>query len=147
MTAASAWLSAAAAASLLAAVAHLCVIAGGPAWYRALGAGERLARAAAEGERWPALVTVAIAGVLAIWAAYALSGAGLIARLPLLRPALVAITAIYLARGCVLFSPALLRRPDLPTTFLTRSSAIVLTIGITHAIGLWQRWPSLTGDL
>ena len=73
-----------AAASLL----HLAVIAGGPSWYRFFGAGEEMARMAEQGSLTPALVTIGIATVLAIWAAYAFAGAGLIPRLPLMRTAL-----------------------------------------------------------
>jgi hypothetical protein len=44
----------------------------------------------------PALVTVAITAVLAIWSAYGFSGAGLLRRLPLLRTGLVTIGFAYL---------------------------------------------------
>jgi hypothetical protein len=81
------------------AVLHLAIIAGGPAWYRAFGAGERMARMAEYGSSRPAVIAVCIAGVLAVWAAYAFSGAGLLRRLPLLRAGLVAISAIYLLRA------------------------------------------------
>jgi len=56
-------------------------------------------------------------------------------RLPLLRPALIAIAAILLARAAAL--PLLFRvMPDRSPNFLWTSSAIVLAIGIVHAIGL-----------
>src|SRR5882724_13062711 len=57
--------------SSAAAVLHLAVIAGGPSWYRFFGAGERMAQMAARGSPRAALITVFIATVLAIWAAYA----------------------------------------------------------------------------
>jgi hypothetical protein len=122
---------------------HLACIAGGPSWYRFLGAGEGMARAAERGEPRPALITAGIAIVLAIWACYAFSGAGLIARLPLLRIALPAIACVYLLRGLVLFVPGMLRRPDLSPAFLVWSSLIVLAIGAIHAIGTWRAWPTL----
>ena len=134
------WLVAGGCASLAASAVHLACIAGGPDWYRALGAGERMAQAAERGSAMPALVTAAIAAVLALWAAYAFSGAGLIGRLPLLRVGLIAITAIYLLRGLVLFYPPLLRRSDLSANFLLWSSVIVLAIGLLYAIGTWQAW-------
>lgn len=137
------WLALGGGLSLAAALAHLAVIAGGPTWYRAMGAGGRLARGAERGEAFPAIVTLAIALILAGWTAYAASGAGLIVRLPLLRPVLIAITLVYLARGMVLFWPGLLRRADLTAGFLTWSSAIVLAMGVIHAIGLWKVWPLL----
>ena len=140
------WLAVAGCLSLGAALAHLAAIVGGPAWYRTMGAGERIARAVERGDAFPVIVTLAITLILAGWAAYAASGAGLIGRLPLLRPVLIVITAVYLARGLVLFWPGLLRRPDLSPAFLTWSSLIVLAIGAVHAIGLWKAWAVLAVD-
>ncbi|MEO7410659.1 MAG: hypothetical protein ABIU10_04990, partial [Sphingomicrobium sp.] len=85
--------------SFAASIVHVACIFGGPDWYRFFGAGEPIARAAERGSWVPAIVTLGIASILAIWAAYAFAGAGLIPRLPLMRSALVAISAIYLARG------------------------------------------------
>jgi hypothetical protein len=96
------WLVAAALLGGAAAALHLAAIAGGPSWYRFLGAGERMARLAEAGSLRPALITLAIAALLATWSAYALAGAGLIPKLPLMRTALVAITGIYLLRGLIL---------------------------------------------
>lgn len=130
-----------AAASLL----HMLCIAGGPRWYRFLGAGERVAREAERHLPWPALMAAGIAGVLALWAAYAFSGAGLLRPLPLLRPGLMAITMVYLLRGAVLFFPGALRRPDLSPAFLFWSSLIVLAIGVVHLVGLASAWTDLNG--
>ena len=140
------WLALGGCLSLTAALAHLATIFGGAKWYRTMGAGERLARAAERGEAFPAMVTLAIALVLVGWAAYGASGAGLIARLPLLRLVLIGITLVYLARGMVVFWPGLLRRSDLTPAFLTWSSLIVLTIGVIHAIGVWRVWPMLAAQ-
>lgn len=131
-----------AAASLL----HLGCIIGGPDWYRFFGAGERVAQAAARGSWVPAAMTLGIATVLVIWAAYAFSGAGLIARLPLLRTGLIVISAVYILRGLVLFFPSAFQRPDLSESFLRWSSAIVLAFGLVYAIGTWRSWNSLSGE-
>jgi hypothetical protein len=135
------WLIAAGAMSAAAALAHLAVIAGGPDWYRFFGAGEGMARAAERGLLIAPLITVAIASVLVIWAAYAFSGAGLIPRLPLLRVGLVTITAIYLLRGLWILPglPLLGRSPS----FIFWSSMIVLIVGATYAIGTWRAWETL----
>lgn len=138
------WLIAGAALSAGASLLHLAAIAGGPSWYRFLGAGERMARLAEMGSPRPTLITLAIAAVLASWAAYALSGAGLIPRLPLMRPALVAITAVYLLRGLVLL-PALALNGGKASPFLWWSSLIVLAYGIVHAVGTIRAWPALAG--
>ena len=136
------WLIAAGLLDVAAALLHVAIIFGGPDWYRFFGAGEAMAQAAQSGSVRPTLITIAIASVLATWAAYAFSGAGLILRLPLLRTGLVAISAIYLARGLVVV-PILLLRPELIDPFLLWSSAIVLVFGLAHAIGTWSAWNGL----
>ena len=137
------WLVAAGTLSAAAAALHLAVIAGGADWYRFFGAGERMARMA-ERELWtPALVTLGIASVLAVWAAYAFAGAGLIRRLPLMRTALVAIAGVYLLRGLVLV-PMLALRPWLVDGFTLWSSLIVLGCGVAYAAGTWRAWPALS---
>ena len=136
------WLVAGAALSALAALAHLGCIAFGGDWYRALGAGERMARLAEAGHWYPTFMATAIATVLFVWSLYALSGAGVIRRLPLLRTALFAITAVYLLRG-VLFVPLMPFFPGNSMTFWLLSSAICLGFGLVHLAGLRRAWPRL----
>ena len=128
--------------SAAASVLHLAVIVGGPDWYRFFGAGEQMALLAADGSWIPTVTTLGIASVLAIWSAYAFSGAGLIPRLPLVRTALVLISAIYLLRGLVLV-PALIVNGGAVMPFVLWSSLIVLTYGLAYAIGTWNAWPVL----
>lgn len=126
--------------SALAAALHVgCIVFGAP-WYRFFGAGERMAQAASAGHWYPAVVTMAIALVLAAWSLYALSAASVIRALPLLRPALCAITAIYLLRGLVIVPLAMLGKT---TPFWWWSSAICLLIGSVHLVGALQVWPRL----
>ena len=130
------WLSVAA--SLL----HIGCIIGGPDWYRFFGAGEEMAVMAEQGSMTPTLLTLGIAAILAIWAAYAFSGAGLLPRLPLLRTGLVVISAIYLLRGLALI-PALVINGASVMPFILWSSLIVLVYGIAYAVGTWTAWPHL----
>jgi hypothetical protein len=132
-----------AALSAIAALLHLCIIVGGPAWYRFFGAGERFARAAAQGRWYPALVTMGIAAVLAAWSVYALAAAGLIGTLPLLKTALAGITAVYIVRGLA-YVPLVLAQGGRLTPFVIWSSLICLAFGLVHLVGLVQRWPALT---
>ena len=135
------WLIAGGWLSVVASLLHVACIFGGPDWYRFFGAGEAMAQADARGDWMPAIVTAGIATVLAVWAAYAFAGAGLIRRLPLMRTALVAISAIYLARG--LFIAPVLIEPSMRTGFNIWSSLIVLGYGIAYAVGTWKAWPHL----
>jgi hypothetical protein len=137
------WLVAAGSLSALAALLHLAVIAGGPGWYRFFGAGEAMAKGAEQGSLYPPLATLGIAAILASWSAYAFAGAGLLRRLPLMRTALVLISAIYLARGALLV-PALAFARDRIDGFAVWSSAIVLIYGIVYAAGTWRAWPALS---
>jgi putative oxidoreductase len=126
----------------IASLLHVGVIIGGPDWYRFFGAGERMARMAARGSIYPTIVTACIAVVLAVWTLYALSGAGLIHRLPLLRLALIVIAAIYLMRG-ILGIPFALFVDDpyahqlrAKMTFMIVSSAICIFLGVCYAAGV-----------
>ena len=132
----------AAALSAVAAALHVGIIVMGAPWYRFFGAGEGMARAAEQGRLFPAVVTAGIACVLALWAAYALSAAGVLPRLPWLRTAVCAITLVYLLRGLVLL-PALAMPAGTPATFLIWSSAICLVFAAAHAVGLVQVWDRL----
>jgi hypothetical protein len=135
------WLIAGGLLSAAASFIHIGCIIQGPAWYRFFGAPEPLIRALEQGDPTLHWMTVGIALVLAIWAAYAFAGAGLIRRLPLMRTALVAISAVYLARGLVIV-PVLLQ-PN-PRTFDIWSSIVVLVYGITYAFGTWRAWDQLS---
>ena len=137
-------LLAAGALDILAALIHLAAIVGGPSWYRVLGAGEGFARAAARGRIEPHLYTTGIAAVLLVWAAYAFSGAEMIGRLPLLRPALIAIAAIYLVRAAVFPAMMAMAPGRWSLTFMLTTSGIVVVMGLLHAIGLWRSWDVLT---
>jgi hypothetical protein len=137
------WLVAGGVLSAAAALLHIAVIFGGAEWYRFVGAGEGMAQMAERGSLTPHLITLGIVVVLAIWAAYAFAGAGLLRRLPLMRTALVGITALYLLRGLSLL-PLLVLKPALVDHFTLWSSIIVLAYGITYAVGTWHAWPGLT---
>jgi hypothetical protein len=128
--------------SAAAALAHLACIFGGADWYRFFGAGERMARLVERQSIKPTLITLAITGMLAVCSVYALSGAGVIGRLPFLRPVLIAITTVYLLRAAAF--PMMVRMmPDRSAPFLVWSSVIVLVFGIVHAIGLINSWQYL----
>jgi len=135
-------LIAAAVGDVLAALAHLAVIVGGANWYRFMGAGPRMARMAERGLLEPHLITLVIATVLFGWAIFALSGAGVIGRVPLLRSGLIAISVVCIVRGLMVFGPFTAAR-DAPPGFWVWSSMIVLVLGLLHAIGTWRVWEQL----
>ena len=131
-----------AAMSAVAALGHVGCIIFGASWYRFFGAGERMAQLASAGSWYPAVVTSFIAAMLFAWSLYALSGAGVIPELPLVRVALCAITGIYLLRGIAVL-PLVFLSLGRSTAFWWWSSAICLVIGLTHLVGLRQVWERL----
>ncbi|HZH42968.1 MAG TPA: hypothetical protein VEY50_02625 [Lysobacter sp.] len=128
--------------SAIAALMHVAIIFGGPEWYRFFGAGEELATLDAAGSPVPDLITLGIATALGGWALYALSGAGVIRRLPLLRLVLCLITAVYLLRGLAVL-PLAVMQPAALTPFAWWSSLICLGYGAVHLIGLVSGWREL----
>ena len=128
--------------SAIAALLHICVIFGGPAWYRFFGAGERMAASAEAGHLYPVAVTLVIAGMLGVWAAYALAGAGVLQPLPLQALVLPAITAVYLLRGLVAVAMWLVDRRRL-SAFWVWSSLVCFVYGVVHLVGLVQVWDTL----
>lgn len=138
------YLISAAACCFAASIAHIAITIGGPDWYRFFGAGEEMAQMAASGEVYPVVVTLMIAVVLAIWGLYALSGAGVVRRLPLLKLALVVIAFIFCARGVVgILMPFVSHDPyviAVGTTFWIVSSIICLMIGGLFVVGARKGW-------
>ena len=115
---------------------HFVVIFIGAPAYRYLGAGERMARGAERGDLQPSVLTFVLTVMFAVWAAYAFAGAGLMRPLPLLRPILFAIGAVFSLRGLVL----------LPQIVLLANGAVVplrhlffsmvsLVIGVAYLVG------------
>ena len=85
-----------------------------------------------------AAVCLAVAGIVAVFGLYALSGAGKVRRLPLLRTVLIAVTAIYLLRGLLVIPqmPIVMKHPDLVR--FVAFSAISLGVGLVHLGGVVQ---------
>ena len=125
--------------NLIIAALHVGCIYYGANWYRYMGAGEGMAKLAERGSIKPTIITSFITFAFLIWSIYALSGAGVISDLPLLRWVLLAITLIYFLRGILgffLYAKPLGRTPE----FWLWSSSICLVLGLIHLMGLKQIW-------
>ena len=142
----------AALATAAAGLVHLAIPLGGPAWYAFFGAPRGLVRMAEAHALYPTVSCVVIAALLFICSAYALSGAGLLPPLPLLRTGLAGITAVFLLRGVGFVLLEWLRPGSLVRvsgsqgidTFLVVSSLICLLIGAAYAWGLLSAWSRLS---
>lgn len=133
--------------SFLASALHVAVVIGGPSWYRFFGAGKSMVLMAESGSVKPALITLGIAVVLAVWGGYAWSGAGYLPSLPFTQFVLSAITAVYLIRGLGgLAAPFISSHPQIKqnsTAFWVWSSIICLVIGMFHLAGVLAIWQTL----
>ncbi|WP_158966856.1 hypothetical protein [Paraglaciecola sp. L3A3] len=125
--------------SFCAALAHIGIIIGGPNWYRFFGAGEVMAKMAEQGRIQPVIITAGIAVLLGVFGVYALSAAGIIGKLPLLKIALVMISIVYLIRATAGFVlPFISSHPAISqnsVTFWLISSSICLVMGLLHIFG------------
>ena len=119
--------------SFIAALLHVTIVFGGPDWYRFFGAGETMARLAESGSIQPTVITFSIAVILSVWGLYALSGAGVVFKMPLLKLALCLITAVFLLRGVAgLILPFVTNHPTIApnsVTFWLVSSVICCVFG------------------
>jgi len=138
------YLMAAGLATAAAALIHLVIPLGGPAWYAFFGAPRHLVRRAEAHALYPTFSCVVIALGLFVCSAYAFSGARLLPPLPLLRPILAAIALVFLLRGVGfvflewLWPGSLVRVSGSQgmDTSLLLSSLICFLIGVAYALGL-----------
>jgi hypothetical protein len=131
-------------ASLGIAALHVIIVIIGPPGYRFFGAAE-LAPLAEQGSPVPALVTLGIAVMFAIWSACAFSGAGVIRRLPLLRAGLIGIGGVYALRGLFLLPElVLLIQGTLDPPREAIFSAGSLAIGLLYLIGATMQWHQIS---
>jgi len=120
-------------ASFLIAVLHLALVFK-PQWYHYFGA-DKLVELHEQGSPFTVLVTFGLAIIFAAWGAYALSGAGVIRQLPLLRIVLIAIGIIFILRGLMLPSEIFkVLQSGYPFRFVVFST-VSLVIGLLYLVG------------
>ena len=122
--------------NFIGAALHLVVLWWGPDGYRFFGAGEQMAQMAERKNPWPAILTLLITAVLAVWGLYCLALDGYFPELPWTSQIVIVITAVYIVRGIypLLLSPfvAIFRTP-----FMIWSSLICTGFGVVHLVGVW----------
>ena len=139
------WLKTGGILSFAVALLHLVIVFVGAPAYRYFGAGEEMAAAAESGSAFPAVLTLVLAVVFAVWGLYALSGAGIIRRLPLLKIALILIGAVYTLRGIAVFQQ-IFQTATASAKVEPRDivfSLVSLGIGLAYLIGTAANWRSL----
>ena len=131
--------------SIAIAILHIAIIFGGAPAYRYFGAGEEMAQMASSGSVLPALITLLIAVIFAIWGLYAFSGAGVIRHLPLLRIGLVVIASIYTLRGLGII-PQVVWMINSPKSVSSQDivfSLVSLLVGVIYFTGILSSWKLL----
>jgi hypothetical protein len=122
---------------LLGALLHIVVLIGGPEWIRFVGAPASVVRSASEGTWLAPVGALSIAALLTVWGLYAFSAADWVRTLPLVRPVLGVIAAIFLVRGAIILP--FLARVDWTSPFdlfVVASSLFIFALGWAYAIGL-----------
>lgn len=134
------WLTAAAALCFGIALLHAAMIFMDPWIYAYFGA-PQLGRAKAAGYSYPDLMAAGLVLIFAAFGAYALSGAGRIRRLPLLRIGLVLIGMVFTLRGLVLIPElaGLASGADVPPR-MAFFSLVSLVTGVAFLAGTRSRW-------
>lgn len=117
----------------LVAIWHVLMIAGGPSWYAFARAPQYIVDSAAEGTLIAPLGAIAIALLMFICAAYAFSAAGLLKKIPLVKPALTTIAVICLVRSLIL-SPIFFSLEQLGVWHLVASSGWFF-VGVCFLLG------------
>lgn len=144
MNASSRWFVTAAASCFAIALLHVAIIFLGPGAYTYFGAPPELARGDAAGSIIPDLETAVLVLIFSTFGAYALSGAGRVRRLPLLRVGLVVIGAVFTLRGLALFVQ--LAQMASGTGASPRHavfSLVSLITGVAFLAGTLPRWRTL----
>jgi hypothetical protein len=134
------WLTAAAALCFVIALVHVAIIFMSPYAYGFVGV-PQLGRMKAAGSAYPDTMSAGLTLVFAGFGAYALSGAGRIRRLPLLRVALVLIGAVFTLRGLVLVPQLVqLAMGDGAPPRMAVFSLVSLVTGVAFLAGTRSRW-------
>ena len=142
------WLKLGGILSFTVALLHLAIIFIGASAYRYFGAGEDMATAAESGSAFPAVLTLVLVAIFAIWGFYGLSGAGVVRRLPFLKIALILIGAVYTLRGVAVFQQ-LFQIATSSAEVASREivfSLVSLVIGSAYFIGTILNWRSLSAS-
>jgi hypothetical protein len=116
------------------ALAHLSCIFLGPSCYKAQLAPSEIIQSAIDGTFLAPVSTVVISALFLLCAVFAVSGAGFIKKLPLLKPVLISISGLCLVRGIVTI-PFSFLFPEMVSTFSIVAGFIWFLSGILYLYG------------
>ncbi len=116
------------------ALMHMSCIVLGPECYAWQMAPPQIVESAQEGTLLAPLGTTFVSAIFALWGLYALSAAGVIRRLPLLKLGIYAISALCMLRG-ILGIQLWLRHPELVATYSFVSNWVWFVTGLLFFLG------------
>ena len=123
------------------AIWHLLCIIGGPGWFIFARAPQQIIESAQQGTMLAPIGTIIIATLMFACTMFAFSGAGLIRKVPLLKPALITIALLCILRALLGITSLVVSIGFDIWQFV--ASSVWLYVGICFAIGsLAQFWPS-----
>ncbi len=130
------------------ALLHVVIIFGGAPAYRYFDTGEQVAKLAESGSLLPAMLTLGVAAVFAVFGIYAFSGAELIRRLPFLAVVLILIGAVYALRGLFLVHEIMMLMTSKAGIVLRKIvfSLVSLAIGVVYLMGTMVSWRRLNAS-
>ncbi len=129
--------------SWIVAAVHGATLVGGAPWYRFFGAPWLAARIERGEAVMPSLLTIGLGLMFLAWGLYALSGAGVLRKLPRARTVLLIIGGLYTLRGLLLVVDliAVARGTSVPARALF-FSAFAAAAGLLHLAGAAPRPPA-----
>ncbi len=116
-----------------AAIWHLACIVGGPSWFIFARAPQQVIDSAQQGTLLAPLSTIVVAGAMVVCAMFAFSAAGIIRKLPLIKPALITIAVLCTFRGLIII-PTLMSVNGIDVWQVV-ASAVWLYVGICFIVG------------
>lgn len=113
------------------AIWHLLCILGGPSWFAFARAPQAIIDSAQQGTWLAPIGTIFVASLMAACTVFAFSAAGIIGKVPLLKPALITIAVLCILRGLIAI-PLLMTTIDI---WETVASSVWFYVGICFSLG------------
>lgn len=121
---------------------HVMIIFGGVSWYEFFYAPPPILESAKDGTWLAPVGTLFVAFLMLLAGGYALSAAGVLFKLPLLKIALITLSFLFIVRGVLLFH-LIYWKPEVIDAFRVISSIMFLISGMCFALGTYLRWRQL----
>ena len=117
---------------------HLLCILGGPSWFEFARAPQQIIDSAQQGTLLAPIGTITVSSLMFACTVFAFSGAGLIRKVPLLKPALITISFICTSRA--LIAIPIMITPDGYDIWEIVASSVWLYVGVCFIVGTTEQY-------